>query len=104
MRIAHCAPNFHDFENFIISSLGFTREIANSGPFAKCVLCSCNGRSTQCDPESGVCVGCDIASTGDYCENCEFNVVGPYCNVCADGFYGLTQDHKNCKRKLTIFI
>ena len=47
-----------------------------------------------------MCIGCDTGSVGDYCENCEFNVIGPYCNVCADGFYGLTQDHKNCKRKL----
>ena len=48
-----------------------------------------------------MCIGCDIGSTGDHCENCEFNVIGSYCNVCADGFYGLTQDHKNCKRKYT---
>lgn len=78
---------------------GFTRKNVNSGAFSRCLKCWCNGRSSQCDPESGVCIGCDIGSTGDYCENCEFNVVGPYCNICADGFYGLTQDHKNCKRK-----
>ncbi|XP_028394884.1 laminin subunit beta-2-like [Dendronephthya gigantea] len=94
--------NMTCFENYTglsceACATGFTRETANSGPFSRCVLCSCNGRSSQCHPETGVCVGCDIGSTGDHCEDCEFNVVGPYCNVCADGFYGLTQDHKNCK-------
>ena len=47
-----------------------------------------------------MCVDCDLGSAGDRCERCQFNVIGPHCNVCADGFYGLTDDDRDCKRKL----
>ncbi|XP_052864377.1 LOW QUALITY PROTEIN: laminin subunit alpha-1-like [Anopheles cruzii] len=38
--------------------------------------CGCNGRSEECDPETGVCV------------NCRNNTGGEHCERCAEGFYG----------------
>ncbi|GAB6030676.1 hypothetical protein CHUAL_007531 [Chamberlinius hualienensis] len=38
--------------------------------------CPCNGRSKDCDKETGIC------------KNCQYNTSGNYCERCADGFYG----------------
>ncbi|XP_055907050.1 laminin subunit alpha-2 isoform X2 [Eupeodes corollae] len=38
--------------------------------------CHCNGRSTECDRETGVCL------------NCRGNTGGDHCDRCAEGFYG----------------
>jgi coxsackievirus/adenovirus receptor len=46
---------------------GYTRMVPNSGPYSinsTCVLCSCNGNSDQCDPETGVCIDCKHNTTG----------------------------------------
>uniref|UniRef100_A0A182WTH0 Uncharacterized protein n=1 Tax=Anopheles quadriannulatus TaxID=34691 RepID=A0A182WTH0_ANOQN len=42
----------------------------------KVVPCGCNGRSEECDPETGVCL------------NCRNNTGGEHCERCAEGFYG----------------
>lgn len=37
-------------------STGYTRSESNPGLYLGiCVPCSCNGRSSECDPETGVC-------------------------------------------------
>nr|XP_050845973.1 basement membrane-specific heparan sulfate proteoglycan core protein isoform X24 [Vespula vulgaris] len=36
-----------------------------------CEPCNCNGHSSQCDPESGLCENCADHTTGEYCERCE---------------------------------
>ena len=46
-------------------SAGYTR-IAPG----RCELCQCNGLSSDCDPETGVCFNCSGASTGPSCDRC----------------------------------
>ncbi|XP_041377591.1 basement membrane-specific heparan sulfate proteoglycan core protein-like isoform X3 [Gigantopelta aegis] len=54
---------------------GFTR--SGGGLYlGLCVACECNGHSTECDPENGVCT------------NCQHNTEGKHCERCVAGFYG----------------
>ncbi|XP_034151976.1 basement membrane-specific heparan sulfate proteoglycan core protein isoform X5 [Esox lucius] len=41
-----------------------------------CERCDCNGRSSNCDPETGACL------------QCLENTAGPRCELCLPGFYG----------------
>lgn len=57
-----------------------------------CEACSCNGHSSECDPETGSCLNCRDNTYGDECESCEPGFVGnasigtPYdCNRGDDG-------------------
>uniref|UniRef100_A0A8C6GKJ4 Laminin subunit gamma-1 n=1 Tax=Mus spicilegus TaxID=10103 RepID=A0A8C6GKJ4_MUSSI len=54
---------------------GYRRETPSLGPYSPCVLCTCNGHSETCDPETGVC-------------DCRDNTAGPHCEKCRDGYYG----------------
>jgi hypothetical protein len=53
----------------------------------RCVACNCNGHSSFCDPDTGVCL------------NCMHNTVGDYCQQCAPGFTGnaLIGSQDDCK-------
>nr|XP_026490200.1 basement membrane-specific heparan sulfate proteoglycan core protein isoform X1 [Vanessa tameamea] len=58
---------------------GYTR--SSSGLYLEhCGLCDCNGHSTMCHPETGVCY------------DCADNTAGPNCEFCKDGFQ---QDQNN---------
>ena len=54
---------------------GFYRESGRSGPYGRCLPCSCNGHSDTCDPETGEC-------------KCGHNTAGVHCEQCAAGYYG----------------
>lgn len=49
-----------------VCSPGFTQATPGN-----CELCQCNGFSTDCDPETGVCSNCSGSTTGRSCELCE---------------------------------
>ncbi|KAJ1522549.1 hypothetical protein ONE63_001735 [Megalurothrips usitatus] len=52
-------------------STGYTRSESNPGIYlGVCVPCNCNGHSSECDPESGVCRDCRGYTMGDQCEQC----------------------------------
>ncbi|KAK3867232.1 hypothetical protein Pcinc_027289 [Petrolisthes cinctipes] len=54
-------------------AVGYTR--SDTGIFlALCVPCDCNGRSQECDPETG------------QCSNCQGNTAGTKCEQCAPGY------------------
>lgn len=84
----------------LFAPLGFTREVNGSGPFGRCILCSCNNRSTQCEGETGVCTNCQVGTHGDRCQLCSNNVLGPECTRCKIGYWGLSangcQGNKFC--------
>ena len=84
---------------YVFSLLGFTREVNGSGPFGRCVLCSCNNRSRQCDGETGACRNCLVGTYGDRCQLCTNNVQGPECNRCKPGYWGLSEN--GCKGTCT---
>ncbi|GAB6018614.1 hypothetical protein CHUAL_000299 [Chamberlinius hualienensis] len=41
-----------------------------------CEPCFCNGHSSDCDPETGICRNCQHDTTGDFCEQCVDGTVG----------------------------
>ncbi|XP_033151119.1 laminin subunit alpha-1 isoform X1 [Drosophila mauritiana] len=47
--------------------------------------CHCNGRSSDCDRETGVC------------QNCRGNTGGDHCHQCAEGFYGDPNSPHGCQ-------
>ncbi|XP_055844274.1 basement membrane-specific heparan sulfate proteoglycan core protein isoform X29 [Episyrphus balteatus] len=55
---------------------GYKRPIDSGLYLGLCEPCECNGHSTECDAESGVCL------------NCRDNTAGETCNECAPGFVG----------------
>ncbi|XP_058247538.1 laminin subunit alpha-2 isoform X3 [Hemibagrus wyckioides] len=58
-----------------------------------CVRCECNGHSSSCDPDTGVC------------QNCQHNTEGEKCERCSAGYYGVVRgspdDCKRCACPLT---
>lgn len=54
-----------------------------------CKPCECNGHSSSCNPDTGVCLDCRHHTTGDYCQ------------TCAQGYAGdaLTGRPDSCQRK-----
>ncbi|XP_076397846.1 terribly reduced optic lobes isoform X10 [Megachile rotundata] len=50
--------------------VGYTR--ASEGLYLGiCEPCNCNGHSSQCNPDTGICENCAHHTTGDFCEVCE---------------------------------
>ncbi|XP_041481895.1 laminin subunit gamma-2-like [Lytechinus variegatus] len=70
-----------------------TKRLTPFGPKTDiCVPCFCNGRSSACDPDSGVCMGCRSGTVGDLCESCADNVQEPNCDQCIPDYYGFGTD------------
>ncbi|KAL2097308.1 hypothetical protein ACEWY4_006515 [Coilia grayii] len=51
-------------------SRGFYRERNGQLP-GKCVPCSCNGLSNECEEGTGRCLNCQHNTAGDHCEQCQ---------------------------------
>eukprot|EP00057_Strongylocentrotus_purpuratus_P033905 XP_793215.4 PREDICTED: laminin subunit beta-2 [Strongylocentrotus purpuratus] len=70
-----------------------TKRLTSFGPRTDiCVPCFCNGRSSACDPDSGVCIGCSSGTVGAFCESCAASVLEPGCNQCIPDYYGFGTD------------
>ncbi|KAK4879912.1 hypothetical protein RN001_008058 [Aquatica leii] len=55
--------------------VGYTR--ATEGIYlGLCELCSCNGHSNECDPETGDCLNCRDHTTGPNCDQCLPGYIG----------------------------
>ncbi|XP_017851571.1 basement membrane-specific heparan sulfate proteoglycan core protein isoform X12 [Drosophila busckii] len=65
---------------------GFKRHNEDGLYLGLCDACECNGHSTECDAESGVCM------------NCADNTDGDFCDRCADGYTGdATRGSNGCQ-------
>nr|XP_040569600.1 laminin subunit alpha-1-like isoform X1 [Lepeophtheirus salmonis] len=47
--------------------------------------CSCNGRTNECAPETGLCL------------NCRDNTAGLHCDICTSGYYGSPNQPRGCQ-------
>ncbi|XP_072017698.1 laminin subunit alpha-1-like [Amphiura filiformis] len=72
--------------------IGHRRTDGLSDPYDSCIACNCNGRATACDPETGVCLDCQLGTMGDQCQSCAANVQEPICDQCMIGHYGSGTD------------
>ena len=81
---------------------GYTRAIQKGGPLVNCVPCNCNGRSTDCDPQTGICRNCRTGTTGDHCERCMPNLMQPNCTSCMPGFWKISASGCQCKYEVSL--
>ena len=81
----NCYGSFPFFQDLLV-------KVNGSGPFGRCVLCSCNNRSKECGGETGACKNCQVGTYGDRCQLCTNNVQGPECTQCKPGYWGLTEN------------
>ena len=72
--------------------IGHRRTAGQSDPYDTCIACDCNSRATECDPETGVCLDCQLGTTGDQCRDCAANVQPPNCDRCVNAYFGFGTD------------
>ncbi|XP_043120078.1 laminin subunit alpha-3 [Puntigrus tetrazona] len=69
-------PSLHDTQRVQIPSVEDPQGCSagyyldRSGPAARCVRCSCNGFSNECEEDTGRCLNCGDNTAGDGCERC----------------------------------
>nr|XP_696031.6 laminin subunit alpha-3 [Danio rerio] len=74
-------PSLHDTQQVQIPTLEDGQRcpaghyLDRSGLFPRCVPCSCNGHSNECEENTGRCL------------NCADNTAGQRCELCKEGFY-----------------
>ncbi|XP_050984082.1 laminin subunit alpha-3 [Labeo rohita] len=84
-------PDFHDTQRVQFPSIDDPQRcpaghyLDRSGPTARCVRCSCNGFSNECEENTGRCLNCRDNTAGDHCERCKegyYLNAAQRCSVC----------------------
>ncbi|KTF88436.1 hypothetical protein cypCar_00047932, partial [Cyprinus carpio] len=85
-------PSLHDTQRVQIPSVDDPQRCAagfyldRSGLIARCVRCSCNGFSDECEENTGRCLKCSDNTAGDHCERCRdgyySNAAQRRCSAC----------------------
>ncbi|KAK9979950.1 hypothetical protein ABG768_013353 [Culter alburnus] len=85
-------PSLHDTQQVQFPSVDDGQRCAagyyldRSGQFARCVPCSCNGHSNECEQNTGRCLNCQDDTVGEHCERCRegyySNAAQRKCRVC----------------------
>ncbi|XP_056118519.1 laminin subunit alpha-3 [Rhinichthys klamathensis goyatoka] len=69
-------PSIHDTQRVQFPSVEDAQRCAaghyldGRGQFARCVPCSCNGHSNECEQTTGRCLNCQDDTAGERCERC----------------------------------
>ncbi|KAK7158531.1 hypothetical protein R3I94_004991 [Phoxinus phoxinus] len=85
-------PSIHDAQRVQFPSVDDAQRCAaghyldRSGQFARCVPCSCNGHSSECEQITGRCLNCQDDTAGEHCERCRegyySNAAQRTCRLC----------------------
>lgn len=70
-----CPKGYHG-SSCELCAPGYYRTKVEGKGLSYCIPCKCNGHSTDCDVNTGVCF------------NCLHNTTGDHCNKCVTGYYG----------------
>ncbi|XDV26618.1 hypothetical protein PO909_030274 [Leuciscus waleckii] len=85
-------PSIHDTQQVQFPSVDDAQGCAaghyldRRGQLPRCVPCSCNGHSNECEQITGRCLNCQDDTVGEHCERCRegyyLNAVQGKCRVC----------------------
>uniref|UniRef100_A0A8C9VML2 Laminin subunit alpha 3 n=1 Tax=Scleropages formosus TaxID=113540 RepID=A0A8C9VML2_SCLFO len=68
VEVCTCPPEYRG-DSCQKCAPGYYRE-RNGHYLGRCLPCSCNGLSNECDEATGRCLNCQYNSAGDHCERC----------------------------------
>ncbi|MFT7812246.1 laminin subunit alpha-3 [Arapaima gigas] len=74
VEVCSCPPEYRG-DSCQRCAPGYYRE-RNGVSLGRCLPCSCNGLSNDCDEATGQCLNCQYNSAGDHCERCREGYFG----------------------------